>query len=78
MELDLDPPSLEAIDKRYHGDPSECFRAILEMWLQKDKVSPSFPTLVDALRSPPVGYGALARTIEQMDDDKKQKIGFHL
>ncbi len=78
MELDLDPPSLEAIDTRYRGDPSECFRAILEMWLQKDKDSPSFPTLLSALRSPPVGYAGLARTIEKMDDDKKKKIGFHL
>ncbi|XP_064383883.1 uncharacterized protein LOC135332896 [Halichondria panicea] len=78
LELDLDPPSLEAIDTRYRGDPSECFRAILEMWLQKDKDSPSFPTLLSALRSPPVGYAGLARTIEKMDDDKKKKIGFHL
>ncbi len=78
LQLDLNPASLSAIDKQFRGDLSECFRAILEMWLLKDKVSPSFPTLLTALRSPSVGYGGLARTIEKMSHEEKQKIGFNL
>ncbi len=70
--------TLDSIDIRYRGDPNDCFCDVLETWLRRDKPSPAFPVILSALRSPPVGYGALARSIEKMDSDNKKKIGFHL
>ncbi len=78
LELDIDMPTLDAIESRHHGDPNDCFCSVLGTWLRKDKSSPSFPAILSALRSPPVGHGALARTIEKMNDEQKQRIGFHL
>ena len=56
LELKVKHSDLEAIKEKYRGDPAECFKALLSMWLREDP-KPTHATLASALNSPTVGYG---------------------
>ena len=56
LSLGLYYPTLDAIDKKHRGDPTDCLKACLRHWLEKeDKVmangGPTWSSLVNALRT---------------------------
>lgn len=56
LELGLYQPTLETIDKKYRGDPSECLRECLASWLRlqdkvREKGGANWTTLVNALKN---------------------------
>ena len=62
LELRISPDDLEAIKIR-SNDPEECFKEMLSIWLKRENPKPTWSTLVNALRSPMVGYEQLAETV---------------
>lgn len=59
LKLGLKPDVLDAIKSRCFGDPRECFLEMLKDYLKTS--TPSWRTLVEALRSPTVGQQQLAK-----------------
>ena len=56
LSLGLFYPTLDAIDKKFRGDPTDCLKECLLRWLNKeDKVmangGPTWSSLVNALRT---------------------------
>ena len=63
LELKINAPDLDAITKKCHGDPADCFKELLSMWLKRDCPKPTRTTLASALNSPTVGYEYLTKRI---------------
>ena len=50
MNFDSTGAEIETIDRKYHGDPKECCRAMFQLWLSGDGVRPcSWGTLIELL-----------------------------
>ena len=68
LQLGLYEPTLVDIDRKYRGDPVECFRECLSAWLSgKDNVNkteegPSWLSLVSALNT--IGECCIAASIK--------------
>ena len=63
IELERTPDDLEAIKAKCNSSPDTCFREMLTEWL-RDKSS-KWEHIVTALRAKPVGYGKLAKEVEE-------------
>ena len=68
LQLGLYEPTLNDIDKKYRGDPVECFRVCMSAWLRgedkvKDKDGPTWLSLVSALET--IGEHHAATNIKQ-------------
>ena len=59
LELHIDPGTLDVIEGN-NKDINNCFRAMLTTWLKMVEPKPTWETLAEALRSPPVGFEHLA------------------
>ena len=64
IQLDMKTSDLKVIKKDY-DDAGLCFTEMLSAWLKRMNPPPTWETLVDALKSPTVGYEQLADTIQK-------------
>ena len=64
LELRMKVSILDSISSQW-SHPEECFRRMLMVYLQTAIPSPSWRALVEALRSPVVGFPRLAERVEQ-------------
>ena len=60
IELDISVDTLEAINLNNHGNCDRCYTAMLTEWLRTASPRPTWSTLAEALRSPPVNMRNLA------------------
>ena len=65
LELKICPNDLAAIRMRHRDDPDECFKDSLSTWLNKGDPTPTWYALVNALRSPTVGFHQLSEQVQQ-------------
>ena len=63
LGLNMKPTDLEAIGMKHKNDPGECFRELLSTWLKQ--ANPMWATLVEALKSPTVGFEQLSETVQE-------------
>ena len=57
---------LQAIEKTHHHVVDDCFTALLEHWLKRTSPPPTWSALINALKSPSIGYVDLANEVEAM------------
>jgi hypothetical protein len=62
LELDVDFSTLDAI-RRDNYDIDSCFTEMLTMWLKRVNPPPTWSAMVEALRSPTVGYEHLTEHV---------------
>ena len=65
LTLQLDPDELDSIDKTCRGNPGDCLMEALKIFLKKSQPKPTWKMIVDALKSPGVGFGMLAEQIQE-------------
>ena len=65
IELQRLPDDLEAIKVKCNNNPDDCFREMLMEWLRESKDIITWKDIITALKAEPVGYGELAKTVEQ-------------
>lgn len=66
IELQRTLDDLEVIKTRCNNNPDDCFREMFTEWLRESKESlPTWENIITALKAKPVGYGQLARKVEQ-------------
>ena len=63
LELGLTAGTLEAIQLTNKHDVEDCFRAMLKKWLRKSDLLPTWSSLANALRAPPVGLKHLTEQL---------------
>lgn len=63
LELGLTAGTLDAIQQTNQYNTDICFRATLKEWLSRADLQPSWSSLADALKAPPVGLGHLAKCL---------------
>ena len=63
LELGLTVGMLDAIQLTNKHDVDECFREMLKKWLRKSDLLPTWSSLAEALRAPPVGLEQLAEQL---------------
>ena len=78
IELGISPPTLDSIDTGCHGTPEDCYRNLLETWLRGDTPKPTIARLLESLKARTVGYGYLVTKIEEMNEARKEKLGYYL
>ena len=59
----VDVGTLETIKSDHRGDAGACLRELFKIWLEKSE-SPSWKTLIGALRAKSVGEDKLAKALE--------------
>ena len=64
LELGQRVPTLDSIDAKCSGDPSQCFRQVLAEWLKGVNPPPTWQAMVKALKSPTVEQYRLAEHIQ--------------
>jgi len=64
LELGLRPPTLDSICNKHSGDPSQCFRQVLQEWLKGVNPPPTWQAMVNALKSPTVAEYQVAEQIQ--------------
>jgi len=64
LELGLRVSTLDSINARYNGNPSQCFRQVLKDWLQGVEPPPTWQAMVDALKSPTVAQYQVALSMQ--------------
>ena len=62
LKLSIDPGTLDVI-KKDNAKTNDCFRKMLTTWLKKIQPKPTLAALAEALQSPTVGFGHLAKQI---------------
>ena len=65
IQLDMETSNLQVIKTNCHSEVDMCFTEMLTTWLKRMNPPPTWETLVDALKSQPVGYEQLADTIQK-------------
>ena len=65
IQLRVNIGTLDAIEKQYLNNPSDCLRETLTTWLKSYPPSPTWSKVVDALSSKTVGETRLAANLEQ-------------
>ena len=65
IELEVDVGTLDAIEKRFNGNPDDCLPEMLHCWLDQVNPPPSWNSLAEALESEPIGEGDLAEQIRE-------------
>ena len=65
IERKMKVTRVEAINHNKQGEAGACLTAMLTDWLKQITPSPTWQALVDALKSPAVGCGQPAHTIEK-------------
>lgn len=63
LELKIRDPDLKAIKEKCNGDPGECLRELLSVWLKQNDPKPTCAKLASALKSPTVGYAYLSEKV---------------
>ena len=63
LELGQRTSTLDSINIRYSGNPTECFREVLKEWLKGINPPPTWQAMVNALMSPTVAHRQLAEQI---------------
>ena len=64
LELGQRVSTLDSIDTKYSGDPSQCFRQVLKEWLKGVNPPPTWQAMVNALKSPTVVQYQVAEQIQ--------------
>jgi len=64
LELGQQVSTLDSIDTKYSGDPSQCFRQVLKEWLKGVNPPPTWQVMVNALKSPTVAQPQVAEQIQ--------------
>ena len=64
LELGQRVSTLDSIDTKYSGDPSQCFRQVLKEWLKGVNPPPTWQAMVNALKSPTVAQPQVAEHIQ--------------
>jgi hypothetical protein len=67
IELGLNKTDLDAIKTNFDDDLTKCFTEMLTLWLKQVNPLPTQRALVEALRSPIVNQGQLAKYVEKED-----------
>ena len=66
LQLQLDPATIEVVKQQNHYQVDRCFMEMLGRWLNREgRSSPTLESLVEALRSPPMGHPHLAEKLKQ-------------
>ena len=65
LRLGILAGTLDAIAAAHLRNPDECFTNTIKEWLKNDEPQPTWESLVDALRSPVVGYADLANNLSK-------------
>ena len=63
IELGIAKSDLDSIQESSRGDPSECLTSVVSLYLE-NHTSRSWSEIVEALKSPYVGFGYLADQLE--------------
>ena len=63
LVLRISPLTLDAIEHENDNHPTRCSLKMLEAWLKRSEPPPTWQELAECLRSPIVGYGALAEQL---------------
>ena len=77
IELEMKMPHLEAI-KSDNSEVGSCLTAMLTNWLKQTTPQPTWKALVNAMKSPTVGYAHLADTIQRTYSNKGKQINLLL
>ena len=64
LELGQRASTLDSIDAKYNGDPSQCFCQVLKEWLNGVNPLPTWQAMVNALKSPTVAQHQVAEQIQ--------------
>ena len=65
IQLDIKVEDLEAIAANNHQKVDECFADCIICWLRQSNPPPTWTSLINALKSPTVGFQDLAKTLER-------------
>ena len=65
LKLGISPSTLDSINATDRENPDNCVIAMFKEWLNNGN-SPCWTALVEALRSPMVGYGHLAERFQNI------------
>ena len=66
VQLRIDIGELDKIKSDYRDNTENCFREMIKVWLKSiNQGSKTWTTLADVLKGPTVGFGDLARQIEE-------------
>ena len=64
LQLGLMKTDLDAIDKKFNGDPDRCFLEMITKWLKMVDPQPTWSAMIAALAKPDVDCGDLAERLE--------------
>ena len=64
LELGLKVPTLDGIETKQKSDPCQCLREVLKEWLRGIDPLPTWRAVMQALKSPMLGYYQLAAHIQ--------------
>ena len=64
LELGILSDDLDTV-KTGNDKPQDCLREVLKRWLDNAELTPTWTTIIIALRSPAVGHHSLAEELEQ-------------
>ena len=64
LELGILSDDLDTI-KKGNDEPQDCLREVLKRWLDNADLTPTWTTIIIALRSPAVGHQSFAEELEQ-------------
>ena len=64
IQLEISMPTLDRIESKHKNNPEEAFTEMMGEWLKQDDEPPSWPAIVNALRSRSVNERRLAKKVE--------------
>lgn len=67
IQLGQRADNLDVIKIKCRDDPEDCFREVIHSWLRGDNPTPTWSALAATLRTPTVGFGQLAESIESKE-----------